>query len=114
MPEGLAAHDPPARSPAGWRKVRQGRGFRWTPADVQTPEHLHVELDVEPTQNMVAELDHRTSGSVEVSLFWNRATNALFVQVIDWSSEDDFSIAVSPGSARQVFDHPFAYAGICG
>lgn len=56
------------------------------------------------------ELDHRSSGWLDVSLFWNRATNGLFVQVIDWSSDEDFAIPVSPSSAAQVFQHPFAYA----
>ena len=65
---------------------------------------------MDTTPDAVAELDHRTSGSIDVSLFWNRATNALFVQVIDWSTDDDFSIPVSASSATQVFHHPFAYA----
>jgi hypothetical protein len=81
-------------------------------AGAAEPKHLRVALDHETTDDVVAELDHRTSGSIDVSLFWNRATNALFVQVIDWSTDDDFSIAVTAERATQVFHHPFAYAGV--
>lgn len=58
----------------------------------------------------ILELDHRSSGSLDVSLFWNRETNGLFVQVIDWADEDDFSVPVAPASALQAFHHPYAYA----
>lgn len=61
-----------------------------------------------PGSNVV-ELDHRTSGNLDVSLFWNRTTNAVVLQVIDWAGEDDFVTAVNPASAMQAFHHPFAY-----
>jgi hypothetical protein len=62
----------------------------------------------------VTELDHRSCGWLDVSLFWNRVTNALFVQVIDWSADDDFAIEVSPANAAQAFRHPYAYAALQG
>jgi len=70
-----------------------------------------VEQGAESSERMV-ELDHRSSGWLDVSLFWDRAAKRLFVQVIDWSGEQDLAIPVSPGTALQVFHHPFAYAGV--
>jgi hypothetical protein len=62
------------------------------------------------TKETILELDHRSCGSLDVSLFWNRDTNALLVQVIDWGEEDDFSVPVQPALALQAFHHPYAYA----
>ena len=62
-----------------------------------------------PGDNVV-ELDHRSSGSLDVSLFWNRTTNAVVLQVIDWAGDDDFVTAVDPATAMQAFRHPFAYS----
>jgi hypothetical protein len=62
-----------------------------------------------PVEDIVVELDHRTSGAVEVSLFWNRRSNAVFVQVIDWADDDDFSIPVAAADALDAYRHPFAY-----
>jgi hypothetical protein len=56
------------------------------------------------------ELDHRTAGSIDVTLFWSRRTNGLSVQVIDWAEDEDFTIEVDPASALQAFRHPFAYS----
>ena len=63
-----------------------------------------------PVDGEIVELDHRSCASLDVSLFWRRGTNALFVQVIDWSEDDDFTVPVAPESALQAFHHPFAYA----
>jgi hypothetical protein len=60
--------------------------------------------------DIVVELDHRSFGSVDVSLFWNRRSNAVFLQVIDWSEDNDFSIPVHAADALDAFRHPFAYA----
>jgi hypothetical protein len=57
----------------------------------------------------VVELDHRSTGEVDVSLFWNRRTNAVLLQVVDWADDDDFSVPVAPGDAAEAFKHPFAY-----
>lgn len=65
-----------------------------------------------PADSEAVELLHRSCGSIDVSLFWNRATNALFVQVIDWGDDEDLLIPVEAAAALQVFHHPFAYAPV--
>jgi hypothetical protein len=62
----------------------------------------------------LVELDHRSSPSFDVSLFWHRNTDVLFVQVIDWLGEDDFCVRVHGSVASQAFRHPFAYYPGCG
>jgi hypothetical protein len=58
----------------------------------------------------LVELDFRTSGEIEVTLFWERATNKLRVQVVDWQLDEAFSVDVEPDSALDAFRHPYAYA----
>jgi hypothetical protein len=87
--------------------VRQTTALPTDAAGGAASEHARMAPD--RSGDAVAELDHRTCGSIDVSLFWNRVTNTLFVQVIDWSTDDDFSIEVSAATASQVFRHPFAY-----
>jgi len=92
-----------------WRKVQPDRGFgRGQPAG----NAIHdLPVDERSGANVtILELDHRSCGSLDVSLFWNPETNALFVQVIDWGEEDDFSVPVEAASALQAFHHPYAYA----
>lgn len=62
----------------------------------------------------VLELDHRTSGEVDVSLWWNRRANTVVLQVIDWADDEDFSVVVDPARALDAFRHAFAYAPGCG
>lgn len=73
----------------------------------RAPQHRMV--DGKYISHQVVELDHRSSGSLDVSLFWNRATDALFVQVIDWAGDDDIAGSVDAASAGKAFRHPFAY-----
>jgi hypothetical protein len=58
----------------------------------------------------LVELDFRTSGEIEVTLFWERETNKLRVQVVDWQLDEAFSVDVEPDSALDAFRHPYAYA----
>lgn len=57
----------------------------------------------------LVELDFRSSGEIEVSLFWERVTDRLLVQVVDWQRDEAFTFAVPPESALDAFRHPYAY-----
>lgn len=57
-----------------------------------------------------AELDHRESNGISVSLLWNRLTNALAVHVFDSSNGQEFEVACAAHEALDAFHHPFAYA----
>lgn len=58
----------------------------------------------------LVELDFRSSGEIEVSLFWERVTDRLLVQVVDWQRDEAFTFAVPPESALEAFRHPYAYS----
>jgi hypothetical protein len=58
----------------------------------------------------VVELDYRSSGNIDVTLFWDPDDGSVVVQVIDWATQEDFSVSVEPGKARDAFTHPYAYA----
>lgn len=58
----------------------------------------------------LAELDHRESNGIAVTLFWNRTTDRLLVRVEDDRADEDFELECAPHEALDVFHHPFAYA----
>jgi hypothetical protein len=58
----------------------------------------------------LVELDFRSSGEIEVSLFWERVADRLLVQVVDWQRDEAFSFPVPPESALEAFRHPYAYS----
>ncbi len=59
----------------------------------------------------IRELDSRTSDGVQVRLLWCPANDRVFVAVNDHKTGEAFSVEVPEGErARQVFDHPDAYA----
>jgi len=58
----------------------------------------------------VVELDYRSSGNLDVTLFWDPDDGSVVVQVIDWATQEDFSLSVAPGKALDAFTHPYAYA----
>ncbi len=60
------------------------------------------------------ELDHRRSNGVDVSLLWDEHDNSVVVSVVDASTGSSFDLEVPPESARHVFHHPFAHAGLRG
>jgi hypothetical protein len=58
----------------------------------------------------MTELAHRRNEDVEVSLFWDRKHDRLFVLVEDVRVGDRFSLQAARDNALDVFNHPFAYA----
>jgi hypothetical protein len=61
----------------------------------------------------LVEIDHRANGGIDVSLLWDRETDQLYVQVIDWGMDEDSTFCVDPERAVDAFLHPFAYADRC-
>jgi hypothetical protein len=59
---------------------------------------------------MFQELDYREADGIEVSLLWNRASDALSVYVTDSKTGESFELQVEAARAREVFAHPFVYA----
>jgi hypothetical protein len=56
------------------------------------------------------ELDFRAGDGIQVSLLWERCSNAVLVAVLDWQRGLYFEIPVKPGQrALDVFHHPFTY-----
>jgi hypothetical protein len=58
----------------------------------------------------VVELDYRSNGNLDVTLFWDPEDGSVVVQVVDWATQEDFSLSVDPAKALDAFTHPFAYA----
>ena len=57
------------------------------------------------------ELAHRSSGGIEVHLFWNERTDRVTVGVVDVRTDDSFEVEVDRRLALDAFNHPYAYAG---
>ena len=66
------------------------------------------------TQETYRELAYRKNDSLEVVLFWHRATDELTVTVSDERSGIHFELAVEPHRALDVFNHPYAHAAYQG
>ena len=63
------------------------------------------------SDNLPRELDSRASGGIEVCLWWSPADDRTWVCVDDVRSGAVFVLPVADGNrARDVFDHPYAYA----
>ena len=62
-----------------------------------------------PTRT-VEELDYRESNGIAVSLLWRRHSNRLSVVVEDSQLGESFTLGARPDNARDVFQHPYAYA----
>jgi hypothetical protein len=58
----------------------------------------------------MTELAHRRNEDVEVSLFWDRKHDRLFVLVEDIRAGDRFTLRAARERALEVFNHPFAFA----
>ncbi len=58
----------------------------------------------------LAELNHRESNGIAVTLLWNRATDRLLVRVEDDRAEENFELECAPQEALDAFNHPFAFA----
>ena len=57
-----------------------------------------------------AELDHRESNGIAVSLLWDRKTNELTVRVVDSAEREEFELSCAADEALECFHHPYAYA----
>jgi hypothetical protein len=57
------------------------------------------------------ELHSRGSAGIQVSLWWSPADGRTWVEVRDVGEDADFVLPVLAGErARDVFEHPYAYA----
>jgi hypothetical protein len=66
------------------------------------------------TSQLPTELAYRVSDGLEVWLLWTRATNRVFVLVVDSRVDDSFELDVSGDEALDAFHHPYAYASFHG
>jgi hypothetical protein len=56
------------------------------------------------------EIDYRKNDGLEVTLFWEQATNDVWVGVVDSKTYETFIINVPEGvKPSEVFNHPYAY-----
>ena len=70
------------------------------------PDHLRDATPASPR-----ELDSRVSDGIHVRLLWNPADGRVSVAVHDSKTGEAFELVVGEGErARDVFNHPFAYA----
>ena len=58
----------------------------------------------------IAELDHRESNGITVSLQWSRRSNRLSVVVEDTQRGERLTLPARPDNALEIFHHPYAYA----
>ncbi len=56
------------------------------------------------------ELAHRSSGGIEVTLYWNADDNSTTVEVFCAATEEKLHLAVPRERALDAFYHPFAHA----
>ena len=68
---------------------------------------------MESTLNRM-ELDRCEGDGVAVTLSWECAENRIIVTVVDAGSGESFELTVEDASARDAFEHPFAYAAFRG
>jgi hypothetical protein len=63
------------------------------------------------TADAIQELARRTTCGIEVTLLWERLTNAVRVVVLDWTEGGTwFEFEVEPERALDAFHHPYVYA----
>jgi len=55
------------------------------------------------------ELDRRTNGGLEVTLFWDAADNTTSVDVREIATDETISFRVPPDRALDAFHHPFVH-----
>jgi hypothetical protein len=60
--------------------------------------------------NAKRELARRTSGGIDVSLYWYERTNRTTVKAYDSRSGETIEFEVDGSSALDAYRHPFAYA----
>jgi hypothetical protein len=59
----------------------------------------------------VVDLAVRTSGSIAVTLVWDRSDETLRVVAYDGLTDEELVIPVSGDEAAEVYRHPFAHTG---
>ena len=57
----------------------------------------------------VVELAERIGDGLEVTLFWNRRSGRLWVDVLHVATGESLRIEASPASALDVYYHPFSH-----
>jgi hypothetical protein len=62
-----------------------------------------------PSASHVKELAQRRSDNLEVTLFWDRQSERVWISVYDSASEEQFSKPVPGAQALDAFNHPYAY-----
>ena len=55
------------------------------------------------------ELDSRQGDGLEVSLYWNRRSGRVWVDVSHVHTGESFTVEADPARALEVFNHPFAF-----
>ena len=56
------------------------------------------------------ELAHRTSDSIEVTLFWSKPSTQVTIAVLDTRSNEALEFEIDGSAALDAFNHPYAYA----
>jgi hypothetical protein len=59
---------------------------------------------------MPRELAQRTTGPVEITLYWDALCDEVMVELIDRGGGASFQLHVPPQRALDAFHHPYAYA----
>src|ERR1700742_1912682 len=91
------------RGPAWWGEISTLRTIGGT--------HPHRQDFVMNSITTFRDLAHRRNDGIDVTMFWDSATDRVTVAVNDAKGGDAFEISVLPGErAMDVFHHPFAYA----
>ena len=66
-------------------------------------------MTLRANQDPARELAHRKGDGLEVTLFWQPATDRLTVRVCDHRRGARMEIPAQPERALDVYHHPFAY-----
>jgi hypothetical protein len=59
---------------------------------------------------MPRELAQRSTGPVEITLYWDSGADEVMVELIDRGGGASFQLVVAPDRALDAFHHPYAYA----
>jgi len=62
-----------------------------------------------PTPTRRRELAHRSSGGIEVGLYWSADTNRTTIEIWHAATGELFAFAVAPECALDAYHHPFAH-----
>jgi len=57
----------------------------------------------------VVDLAARVADGLEVTLFWNRRSGRLWVDVLHLHTGESFSVEAPPAEALDAYYHPFSY-----